>query len=571
MSHGDHHFSSFAGSIGSGFNGARIGLAVLALSVAWSLPGLAFCSETLRTVALSGQQVPQLGAGVTFQSFERPSLSSGQGWTAFSAIIQGAGVNDSNDTVILSEAGGAGLRMIAREGGVPLASRPGFKYSDLRYSPTFAVDSGATAFNPWITNGASDFRKFVGRILPNGEIELIAFQGETVPTGNPSLVAGTILGMSAPNRLGHVTFTANVTGNGIAPHSSGNWIEGPNALSVPLYSGSATPLGPGITALGTGGVFTNDSSAALFGTLLAGAGVNLDNQSVIWKFNENGLSLLARGGDPAPGLSGQVFRNFGGKYINNSGNVIFEAYFGFNSGGIWTDRGGSGLEPVVRSGEQAPGAPAGVVFGKTQSLRFNDASQFAFLGALEGPGVTEANDTGVYSDARGNGLEQIARAGDPAPGAGPGAVFGGLNSFQGILFNKRGQVALSSNLAGPGVDASNNAGIWAQDVNGNLQLIVRTGDLLDVSDDASNPDLRTVAFVQPFIASEWSLNDNGEFGFFARFTDGSQGLFVSSAVAIPEPASAIALAFGLAATLVGRRPASRSKRTLSLRKRLNCN
>jgi hypothetical protein len=227
-----------------------------------------------------------------------------------------------------------------------------------------------------------------------------------------------------------------------------------------------------------------------------------------------------------------------------------------NQGGIWTDRGGSGLELVTHDGGQAPGAPAGVVFGITHSFRFNDASQFAFLGTLKGPGVTQANGAGVYSDARGNGLEKIARAGDPAPGAGPGVVFSGLDSPQWLLFNERGQVVFTSNLAGPGVDASNNAGIWAQDVSGNLQLIVRTGQLLDVSDDASNPDLRTVAFVQPFSASEWSLNDNGEIGFFARFTDGSEGLFVSSAVAIPEPASAIVFAFGLAATLVGRRYAA---------------
>lgn len=556
MPHGAHHNSSFAEFIGNGFNSARIGLAALALSVAWSLPGLAFCSETLRTVALTGQPVPQLDAGVTFQSFYDPSLSSERDWTAFSAVVQGAGVNHDNDTVIFSEAGGAGLRMIAHEGDVPMASRPGFKYADLRYARTFAVASGATTLQPRVVAGSSDFRTLVGRVLPNGDFELIAFEGEAAPKGDPSLVVGAIFGMNAPNRLGYVTFPANVIGDGIAPNSSGNWIESPNALSVPLYSGSATPLGPGIAALGTGGVFTNDSSAALFNTLLAGTGVNVDNQSAIWKFNENGLSLLARGGDPAPGLSGQFFRNFGGKYINNAGNVIFEASFGNASGGIWIDRGDSGLELVVRSGEQAPGAPAGVVFGQTNFLRFNDAGQFAFLGALEGPGVTEANGAGVYSDARGNGLEQIARAGDPAPGAGPGVVFAGLETIRWLGLNKQSQVAFFSELAGPGVDASNKAGIWAQDVNGNLQLIVRTGDLLDVSDDASNPDLRTVAFLQPFQSSEWSLNDNGEIGFFARFTDSSEGLFVSSAVAVPEPASAIALAFGLAATFVGRRYAA---------------
>jgi hypothetical protein len=140
-----------------------------------------------------------------------------------------------------------------------------------------------------------------------------------------------------------------------------------------------------------------------------------------------------------------------------------------------------------------------------------------------------------------------------------------------LAFNERGQSAFYSQLAGPGVNQANNAGIWAQDVNQNLQLIVRTGDLLDVSDDASNPDLRTISHVELFGNAKWSLSDAGQIAFYARFTDGSEGVFVSSAVAIPEPATAIALAFGLAATLVCRRPVSRSKRTLSLSGRLSCN
>jgi hypothetical protein len=49
-----------------------------------------------------------------------------------------------------------------------------------------------------------------------------------------------------------------------------------------------------------------------------------------------------------------------------------------------------------------------------------------------------------------------------------------------------------------------------------------------------------------------AFNDNGQYAFAAGFSDGTSGVFVSSAAAIPEP-SVIALA-GLAALLVA--PAS---------------
>ena len=115
------------------------------------------------------------------------------------------------------------------------------------------------------------------------------------------------------------------------------------------------------------------------------------------------------------------------------------------------------------------------------------------------------------------------------------------------MLNDAGQTAFSAQLTGSGVDETNNQGIWATNPTGALQLIARTGDPLEVAPG----DFRTINGLS-FIADTGNsdgrpsgFNNLGQLAFRAVFTDESQGVFVSSLVAIPEPSS-----FALAAVCV---------------------
>jgi len=93
------------------------------------------------------------------------------------------------------------------------------------------------------------------------------------------------------------------------------------------------------------------------------------------------------------------------------------------------------------------------------------------------------------------------------------------------------------------VDLSNAVGIWATDRTGALQLIARTGDLLEVAPG----DFRTIIdfadFLDNYAGSGNSdgrpsgLNNLGQVAFGASFTDGASGIFVSNRVAVPEPSA----------------------------------
>lgn len=105
------------------------------------------------------------------------------------------------------------------------------------------------------------------------------------------------------------------------------------------------------------------------------------------------------------------------------------------------------------------------------------------------------------------------------------------------------------------MDNSNENGIWAQDLSGELKLIARTGDQLDV-DDGPGTDFRTISdlsFIGGVGAEDYversGFNDQGQLAFSATFTDGSSGVFVSNLVAVPEPGSLLLASLACIGTL----------------------
>jgi hypothetical protein len=160
--------------------------------------------------------------------------------------------------------------------------------------------------------------------------------------------------------------------------------------------------------------------------------------------------------------------------------------------------------------------------------------------------------SGLWSDAGGHGMELVARGGDQAPGAEQGATFASfMFPAPQFILNARGQLAFSNTLQGPSINDSNNEGLWAQDPLGNLTLIARRGQLLNVSDDPLAPDWRTISDLRVDGAAgnddgrrSW-FNDRGQLAFWAAFTDGNEGIFVSNAVAVPEPCTAALLLAGI--------------------------
>ena len=86
-----------------------------------------------------------------------------------------------------------------------------------------------------------------------------------------------------------------------------------------------------------------------------------------------------------------------------------------------------------------------------------------------------------------------------------------------------------ADLTGSGLPKSRNRGIWAEDTAGNLQLIVRRGDLITL------PDGSSVTLLGVNWDPQFSVGPLGHIGFMSDLNTGQRGVFVSNLVAVPEP------------------------------------
>ena len=155
----------------------------------------------------------------------------------------------------------------------------------------------------------------------------------------------------------------------------------------------------------------------------------------------------------------------------------------------------------------------------------NGEGQLAFSAILAGAGVTAANDTGFWSNGSGS-FSLVAREAAQAPGADTGHLF---SAFANPVFNSAGQLAFSATLSGAGVTGSNDNGIWAQSLDGNLRLVAREGSPLAVSPGVNRTiaGLSLTGGVNTEDGRRSGFNDLGEVAFLATFTDGTSGIFVS--------------------------------------------
>ncbi len=146
--------------------------------------------------------------------------------------------------------------------------------------------------------------------------------------------------------------------------------------------------------------------------------------------------------------------------------------------------------PVAVTGTDGPFGPglgAGVVFTVFQADEdtagnpvMNNAGDMVFVGTIAGPGVTAANDTGLWVYRNGQ-LSLLAREGDQAVDAPVGTVYGRFGASDSVLhipFNPNitdsGRVGFKVGLRGLGVDLLHDDTLYTEG-GGQLHLAIREG------------------------------------------------------------------------------------------------
>ncbi len=537
---------------GKSFKTWAISIALLGPTALMSLDTQA--SVSLRTVALTGEPAP--GVDAVFLQFRAPFLSE-TGLVGFAGFLMGPDVTTNNRGIW--SAGSASLQFIALEDNPVPGMDVGVVYRTIR-QPVID-EAGRIAFFGSIEGPGVDLTNNSGAIWLQGTDSLVNVvrQGNPVSGVSPEVVFGSLIFPPAMNNVGKIAFSASMTGPELLDlEDSGIWVKGAGPLEAVVLEGEAAPgTSPGVVFGGGGQIafappLINSAGQIAFRGALVGPGVDTFNDRGLWVEDAGSFRRVVREGDNAPGFAENIV--FGGMLdppfrdlsFNGNGQVAFAGTLTISGGSsinsIWSEAGG-GLHLVTREGSQAPGTEAGGQFLGMIDVKLNNAGQTAFFGELTGPGITDSNDSGLWLESDGS-LELVVREGMKAPGTPEGVNFGLLSSpfflpFNHSILNNVGQIAFEGSLLGQGVDDTNDRGIWATGIDGELLLIVREGDLFDVNDDPLVDDLRTVDLIGLInsvggreTGSATSFNDAGQLVFRLGFTDGSEGIFVAT---IPEP------------------------------------
>jgi hypothetical protein len=450
--------------------------------------------SNLAVVALQGQQAPGTDPGVTFAYGDLSPAINGSGMIAAAAVLTGPGVSSTNDEGIWAGMPGA-ANLVVREG--TLTHFPARYGSIMDLYSTFSPVVAPSGQVAWV----SALQDLSGN--PTNEEGIFVATGTTVKTY--ASTHSSSLNFTSFGSPGVVTFATNqiVTifsatqdvndGQGNITHVDGIWL-----IPSILFGGAI----------------------AQSGTAAAGTAPGVTFSSVYFAENSTGSSVHI-------GITGGAFTTI---YFGNlSGPGVIP---GVNDQGVW--EGAMNISALVaRTGDQVPGLPTGTVFTSFTDTGLTDGVPFGgtatVLAHVSGPGITNANDTGLWAGVPGN-LHLLLRDGDQlADGVNSPLTITGLTHF---IMNHAGQIALS--LGDGSIIGTNKAGEWI--------IVARPGDQFQVAPG----DVRTIASLSFLQGGQSSggptpFNDLGQVAFSATFTDGSSGMFVSS---VPEPSMLVLAALG---------------------------
>jgi hypothetical protein len=510
-------------------------------------------AQTIRTVALSGDPAPGL-PGLTYGGFEGLHFND-RGEVVFSAWlpIPIATENHLNSGLWMETSNE--VELIARE----FDFVPGYPSNAPAHFNDFLSDGGAA---DTLVVGSGDHRVVTAPLygmpstgiwsIDSNGLELIA--GGQLPAPGTGNLFSTFRGTTI-NANGNVAFLGHLYHAGVF-QDTGIWSNVNGSLELIVRAGLQAPgVTSGVKFSGVREPALNANGKIAFTAALL---TDQNANNGIWSGTPDNIGLVVLEGFQASGtFSGTVFESFHPAQLDADGRVLFQATLrgsdvnSSNDVGIWLEDAGS-IELVARLGNQAPDLPSGVLFAELTSYStflygYRQSGYMTLLASLTGPGIDSSNDQGFWAGKADN-LHLVAREGESLPGLSPTVT---INSVGGRL-NDAGRLMLSGRLSSRTFpdSALNDQAFWVQDSFGDLQLIIKTGDLLEVAPG----DFRQV---RSFEIN--GFNNRGQVLFEAWFQTGSpfqtistSGLFVSNPVAVPEP-STLVLSACLTMFVVSRR------------------
>jgi hypothetical protein len=408
--------------------------------------------------------------------------------------------------------------------------------SDLRFGDFYHADvnpNGQVVFGGTVKRGNITRANAIW-IADNGSITRASREGDFAP-GFPdtrmSIVEISTGDGSVNDRLGNIMFEGalSIGGEVTDDNRNGIWFGKPGDTLAPIVrtgqQAPGTPTGA-VFANSFGQVAMNNAERIAFDARLktGEGGVTTANRHGLWLQNETSFDLIAREGDPAPGVPGSTFADsnasgvhtFDSLVLTDGGHVGFIGHLNSNRRGIWFGPA-TNLQPVALDNGPAPGIPGARLARVFTSVALPDFAysqngSVAFWYRLEigVGGVTSTNANALWAGRPGQ-LEVVARQGMQVPGLPAGVAYGAAppssDPFRWPAINDANQIAFAAYIHGPEVTTANNTAFFFG-VPGDLKMIAREGDPV--------PGAGTDIVLGDLIQSLPQLTDNGQLIFTAE-------------------------------------------------------
>ena len=498
------------------------------------LPAIAAHGDfSIRTVAVSGSPAPGTELTTAFSGFYNAVVNR-DGGVAFFGSLSGPDIVGTNAEGIWAERGGM-IELVVRADDPAPGPVPGSIFHRFEYFQY--DDQGNVMFHAVFRQPAQLPWPRSIWINRNGVTTLLARTGDPCVGVSGYVYDNYFLPMLLRDGIGYLYASTDTS-----PVGGGAGVWRTDGGPVSLVGHSGDPM-PGIINGSLNGIGSVMLSEHQIVTLFGSSNVPSETpqyRAAIWSDRDGDLTLLLDGTDTPPGFDPAISFNLMGRpSVNRDGRLVFSTHLAGpgitedNDQTIWTDVDGE-LDLVMREGDVAPCVDGGRRFCQVYAVAINDSGTIILRAdsSLDCDSVDRV--TGIWAANDGD-LDCVMLSQQAVPDEAPGVVFKGAGA---TFVNNLGQIFFEGYVSGPGIDLTNDRGIWVVQPDGEIERVFRTGTLFDVDDDPLVEDLRTIDTYYISTSSNTSegrstsVNDRGEVAFVLRFTDASSGAFVARTLPI---------------------------------------
>ncbi len=344
----------------------------------------------------------------TFTLGNRPNVNNGR--IGFNAVIND-GIDKFSNSSVLYTGTFDDLKLIGVRGTPVPGSNNTLQFADFFDSPRMN-DSGYLAFTAGVQGDGVDFENNQGIFAgPLGDTRFVARQGDHAPglgdntsyffIESPRLLPNDRIVYSANTRTIDPDTTQSTFGLGIWSLDPG---QTPRLVAA---TGQQAPgYDPGVVFDGVIRPVSSSANTIVYQGFVSGPGV--DGTNFFGLYADDGAGqpdrLVVRQGDQAPGLSPNTqFDGVASTLVNRQGQIALSTELRgsdvalTNNTAIYVYEPDGSARLVAREGDLAPGTPSqtfdSLTFGE---LGFNSQSQIAFYTGLVNPGDDFASNAGLF-------------------------------------------------------------------------------------------------------------------------------------------------------------------------------